>query len=226
MERRIDDNHRIGNTVTAGVLLLTSGLTINFLLERHNFLAVWVNSPYPVPSTDLFYPVLCVFLSLTGIVLVVGGTMRRTTIRKLRSYVFAVAVPLTVIYTLFVFGMQFISSGADRLGECPGFYDAAASSHVIPESQWRPHQPAIGCGVQRRGIFLSYYNDIGIDGVTEAAEQQQVLDRIAEHFRQAHTHPVQVMFRERGTWSVRQGKNGATFGSGRPGRLIRVVNIG
>jgi len=33
------------------------------------------------------------------------------------------------------------------------------------------------------------------------------------------------MFREKEIWSVRQGKN-ATFGSGRPSKLIRVVNIG
>jgi hypothetical protein len=103
---------------------------------------------------------------------------------------------------------------------------AAVSSNVIPESKWRPHHPAIGCGLERRGIFLSYYNEISVDGVTDAAAQQLVLDRIRDHYRQTHIHPVQVMFYENENWSVRKGKHGGTFGSGSPGKLIRVVNIG
>jgi hypothetical protein len=147
--------------IIIGLLLLASGLALNYLSERHNVFTIWENSAYPVSGLDVLYPPLCVFLSLTGIVLVVGGVIRRTTVRRLRSYVFAIVIPLTVLYALFSFGMQFIATGADRLGECPGLVQAAASSNVIPESQWRPgHQPAVGCGVERRGIFLSYYNDI------------------------------------------------------------------
>jgi hypothetical protein len=122
--------------------------------------------------------------------------------------------------------MQFIQTGADRLGECPGLYQAASSANVIPDSKVRPGQPAVGCGVERRGIFLSYYNDVSVYGVTDPTAQQSVLDRIGEHYRQAHTHPVQVVFFERENWSVRQGSNGATFGSRGPEKLIRVVNIG
>ena len=75
-------------------------------------------------------------------------------------------------------------------------------------------------------MYLSYYNDIAVLGVTDAAAQQRVLDGIAERFRQAHTHPVQVMFYDKENWSVRQLENGRTVGWGGPGKLIRIVNIG
>jgi hypothetical protein len=220
-----NSNQSDRNTVIIGILLLVSGLTLNYLFERHNVLAVWENSDYPVAWADLFYPPLCVFLSLTGIVLVVGGGIRRTTIRRLLRYAFAIVMPITVLYTLFSFAVQSIQTGSDRLGECPGLDQAASSSKVIPEAEWRPGHPAVACGVERRGIFLSYYNHVWVYGVTDAAMQQRVLDGIAEHFRRAHTHPVQVMFYEKENWSVREARNGAS-GSGGRGKLIRVVNIG
>jgi hypothetical protein len=219
--------HSDRNTIIIGLLLLASGPTMNYLFERHNVFKVWENSIYPISWADLFYPPVCVFLSLTGIALAVGGAISRTTTRRLLRHAFSIVIPMTVVYTLFNFSMQFIQTGADRLGECPGLDQAASSSNVIPESKWRSGHPAVGCGVQRRGIFLSYYNDIVVHGVTDAAAQQLVLDAVAEHFRQAHTHPVQVVFYEKENWSTRQLKNGATFGTSRgPNKLIRVVNIG
>ena len=44
---------------------------MNYLLERHNILKTWEGSPYPVSWADVFYPPLCVLLSLTGVVLMV-----------------------------------------------------------------------------------------------------------------------------------------------------------
>jgi hypothetical protein len=175
------------------------------------------------------YPPLCVLLSLAGVVMIFGGAMqhRRTTIRGLAQYVFVFVIPLTAAYALFAFAMQFLQTGADRLGECiGGLNQAAVSSNVIPESKSRPGHPAVGCAVERRGIFLSFYNVIQVEGVTDAAAQQLLLDRVAEYYRQAHTHPVQVMFYDREIWSVREWKNGTISRSGRPGKLIRVVNIG
>ncbi len=213
------------NPIAIGVLLLASGLALNYLFERHNIFKVRENSRYAISWADMFYPPLCVFLSLTGIALALGGLMRRATIRQLRPYVLAVAIPLTILHTLFSFGMQFIATGADRLGECPGLDQAAASSGLIPESKVTPGRPAVGCGVQRRGIFLSYYNDMAVFGVTDAPGQQRILDEVAEQLRQAHAHPVQVMFYERENWSVRKLENGRTFGSRGPQKLIRIVNI-
>lgn len=205
--------------------MLAGGLALNYLFERHNIFKLWENST-PVSWADVFYPPSCVFLSLTGIVLVVGGATSGTTTRRLLRRAFVIVIPLTILYTLFTFAMQFMQTGADRLGECPGLNQAASASNVIPVSKLRPDYPAVGCAVERRGIFLSYYNYLWVYGVTDAAAQQRVLDGIAEHFRQAHTHPVQVMFYDKENWSVRQLENGRTAISGRPSKLIRVVNIG
>jgi hypothetical protein len=219
-------DHSRWNPIVIGLLLLATGPAPNYLFERHNIFKLWENSPYPVSWADFFYPPVCLFLFLTGLVLAVGGAARRTDIRRLRPYVFAIVIPLTILYTLFSFGMQFVASGADRLGECPRLDQAAASSNVIPESKVTPGRPAVGCGVQRRGIFLSSYNDIAVFGVTDSGEQQRVLDEVAEQLRQAHTHPVQVMFYEKENWSVHKLENGRTLGSRGPQKLIRIANIG
>lgn len=221
-------NRNDRNQILIGLLFLGGGLALNYLLERHNVFKIWENSPYPISWSDLLYPPLCIFLCLTGITLAVGGVMHRTTVPQSRPYAFAIVIPLTVSYTLFSFGMQFMATGADRLGECPGLVEAAASSNVIPQSQWRPGQrAAVGCGVQRRGMFLSYYNDIWVYGVTDNSAQQLVLNAVVQHFRQAQTHPVQVVFLEKENWTVRQSTNSrVTFGSGLPSKLIRIVNIG
>lgn len=170
------------NPIVIGVLLLASGLALNYLFERHNILKVWENSVYPISWADLWYPPLCIFLCLTGLVLAIGGALRGAAIQRLRRYVLMIAIPLTLGYTLFSFAMQFMASGADRLGECPGLDEAASNSNVIPESKGRPGHPAVGCEVERRGVFLSYYNYIWVFGVTDAVAQQRVLDGVAEHF--------------------------------------------
>ena len=112
---------------------------------------------------------------------------------------FGMAIPLTVLYSLFFFAMQFIQTGADRLGECAGLDQAASSSRVIPMSNVMPGYAAVGCGVERRGIFLAFYNDMYVYGVTDTAAQEQVLESMAEHYRQARTHPVRVMFTKKKT---------------------------
>jgi len=207
-------------TVLAGLLLLASGLGANYLLERHNVFKLWEQSRYQISWSDAFYPPLCVFLAIAGILLLVGGGKRGF------WGAVGVAIPLTVIYSLFFFAMQFVQTGADRLGECPGLDQAASSSHVIPMSKVRPGYLAVGCGVERRGIFLAFYNDMSVYGVTDKAAQEHVLESIAAHYRQAHTHPVRVMFYEEENWSVRQGKNGVTFGSRGPEKLLRVASVG
>jgi hypothetical protein len=214
------------NPMLIGLLLLASGLALNYLFERNGIFRVWENSPYEVSALDGIYPPVCVFLSLTGIALVVGGAMSHAPIRRLLRQAFVIVIPLTILYALFAFGIHFVMTGADRLGECPGLDQAAASSNVIPESKVIPGHPAVGCGVERRGIFLSYYNSVGVFGVTDAAGQQRVLDEVAEQRRQAHTHPVRVLFYESENWLVHKLENGRTLGSRGPRKLIRVVNIG
>ena len=207
-------------------ILLIGGLILNIGFERHNPLKLWENSPYPISWADLFYPPLCVFLCLTGLVLMIDGLLRANTTWRALAYSAAIAIPITVLYTVFVYAMQFVATGADRLGECPGLDAAAASSNVIPESKWGTNRPAVGCAVERRGVFLSFYNDIDVYGVTDPPAQQQVLAKLAQEHERAQTHPLRVRFFERENVSVRQGKSGAVFRSAAPVKLIRVASIG
>jgi hypothetical protein len=203
-------------TLGVGVLLLATALTLNFLFERHILFESW---------RDLFFPAVCFLMFVTGIAVLVGGLVR-CRIKQLLYFAFPIVVSLTILYIVFYTLVQFIQTAPTVLGECPGLYQAAAATKVIPESKWRPGRPALGCEVERRGMFLSYYNTIGVHGVTEAAEQQSIVDNVTEYRRRAHTHPVRVMFYEKENWTVRQGKNGVTSGFGGPEKLIRVVNIG
>ena len=133
-----EGNHRTRNTVLIGMFLLASGPALNYLFEHHNIVKLWENSRYPISGADLFYPPLCVFLSLTGIALVVGGAISRVSIQRLIRRTFVVVISLTVSYTLFAFAMQLMQTGADRLGECHGLIQAASVSNVIPDSKQRP----------------------------------------------------------------------------------------
>lgn len=227
MSESSTNNSRIDRTAVAiGLALFVGGIALNYFLERHNTFKLWENSDYPISWADLLYPPICVLLCLTGIVLFLNGAFcNYHFLRSLRSSVIVALLP-TALYAAFVFGMQFIATGADRLGECPGLDQAAASSGVIPESLWMPHHPAVGCGVERRGIFLSYYNDIAVIGVTDAGDQQHVLDAIARQHRDAHTHPVQVSFLDKQYVSTREGARGVTLRTRTgPSKLLRIANI-
>ena len=208
-----------------GSILLAGGLILNYLLERHNVFVLWENSDYPVAWADLFYPPICVLMFLAGLVRLVRGEKYRAGLSQQLRYDVTVVVPLTVLYTLFMFVMQSVQTGSDRLGECGGLDEAASSSKMIPEARWSPGHAAVACGAQRRGMFLALYNQVWIYGVTDPTAQRLVLGRITEHYREARTHPVQVMFYEGSDWSShRQGSR--IVGSSSRRRLLKVVNIG
>jgi hypothetical protein len=187
MPDAVESVPRNGVTVMIGVLLLATALTLNYVAERHTLFENW---------GDLFFPTVCFLLFVTGAAVVIGGLVR-SQIKQLLYFASPIAISLTILYIGFYVGMQFIQTGADRLGECPGLYQAAASTNVIPESKWRPGRPALGCEVERRGMFLSYYNTVGVHGVTDAVAQQRVADNLTEYYRRSHTHPVRVMFYEK-----------------------------
>lgn len=188
---------RYNATILLGFSLLVGGLIFDYLFERHNIFKVLENSPYPVSGMDLVYPPICLFLSLTGLILLTAGSLGNSTFRGQFLSSIGLAIPLTVLYSIFFLGVQFIATGADRLGECPGLDEAAATSSVILPSQWRTGKLALGCAVERRGIFLSYYNDIDVYGAAGKIDQERVLDQLAEHYRRVHSHPVQVRFYEK-----------------------------
>jgi hypothetical protein len=218
-------NKHLKGTFT-GVVLLTAGLGLNYLLEHHNIFKLWENSDYPISWADFIYPPICLLLCLTGIALSFASLFLRDKFWELIGYSAAIAIPFTIVYIIFALGVQFVATGADKFGECAGLDQAAASTGVIPESTWRKGKPAVACGVQRRGIFFSYYNDMSVYGVTDAQAQQSVLDDITKLYRQAHTHPVQVRFLDMPHFSIREWTNSGTIGTKTgPSKLLRVVNI-
>ena len=207
-------------TPVTGLLLLAIGLGVNYLLDRHNVFMLWEQSGYQGSWSNVVYPHLCAFLVITGGLMLLGAAMRGPWVA------IGVAIPLTALYSLLFFAVQFAQTGADRFGECPGLSQAVSSTQVIPTSKVFPGNAEIGCGVERRGMFLALYNDMSIYGVTDPVAQEQVLKRITEHYRQAHTHSVRVRFYEDENWSVQQGRNGVAFGSRGPEKLIRVASVG
>ena len=117
-------NPRNRFTVGIGALLLATALILNFLFERHTLFESW---------GDLFFPAICFLLLVTGVVILIGGLARSRNDRLL-LFALPIVVSLTILYIAFYAGMQFVQTGGDRLGECPGLYEAAASANVIPTS--------------------------------------------------------------------------------------------
>jgi hypothetical protein len=210
-----ESDSTVKNTIGIGVLLLLSGLVLNYIFDRHSFGL----------RAELFLTVVPFFLAVTGVVLSIVGVTSLPLRRALRAALL-ISVPITILYVPFYVGVQFIQTGADRFGECTALDQAAAISNVIPESQWRPGHPAVGCSVERRGMFLSYYNQLTVYGVTDSVAQQKVLDGLTQYYRQAHTNPIQVKFYEKENWTVRRGKNGIGPGTRGPEKLIRVATVG
>ena len=220
------DRSRPKPAILIAPLLLAGGLALDWILERHNIFKLWENSSYPISWADMFYPPLCLWICLTGIMLLITRQPSAEMSRGVLLRTVALALPLVVLYTIVLGGMQFVASGADRLGECPDLDHAAARSNVIPESQWWKGRPAVGCAVERRGVFLSSYNDLAVYGVTEKESQQRVVDEVSKQYRQAHTHPVQIRFFDRENVITDKRANGVVFQKAGPTNLIRVVNIG
>lgn len=220
------DISRSKPAILIGPILLAGGVALDWALERHNIFKLLENSSDPISWADMFYPPLCVWICLAGMMLLI--TRQPSSEKNLGVLLRAVALalPLVVLYTIFDFGMQFVASGADRLGECPGLDRAASESEVIPESQWQTGHRAVGCAVERRGIFLSSYNDLTVFGVTHKGSQQRVIDEVSRQYEHAHTHPVQIRFFERENVFTNKASNGVVFQKAGPVKLIRIVNIG
>src|SRR5579864_8915828 len=114
------DRSRRKPAVLIAPLLLAGGLALDWIFERHNIFKLWENSSYPISWADMVYPPLCVWSCLTGIMLLI---IRQPFTEKTRGALLraaALALPLVVLYAIFVFGMQFVASGADRSRPCRG----------------------------------------------------------------------------------------------------------
>jgi vacuolar-type H+-ATPase subunit I/STV1 len=205
----------VKNTIGIGVLLMLSGLVLNYIFDRHSFGL----------RVELFLTIVPFFVTVTGVVLSIAGVTSLPSRRALRIALL-ISVPITILYVPFYVGVQFVQTGADRFGECTGLCQTAVASEVVPVSLSVPGKPAVFCSVERRGMFLSYYNQLTVYGVTDSVAQQKVLDGLTQHYRQAHTNPIQVMFYERENWTVRSGKSGVSSGARGPEKLIRVATVG
>jgi hypothetical protein len=207
--------HTNRSTVGIGLVLLLSGLVLNYVFARQNV----------GPRTELSLTIAPFFVAATGAALSIVGMARLPLQRALRTALL-IAAPITLLYAPLYIGMRFLRTGADLFGECTTVCQTAAASNVVPVSLSVPGQPAVFCSVERRGIFLSYYNRLAIYGVTDPAAQELVLRNLSDYYRATHINPLQVRFFERENWTVRQGKNGVSSGSRGHEHLLRVVNIG
>lgn len=141
---------------------------------------------------------------------------------------FVAATLLTVPYAAFYVGVQFIASGADRLGECPGLVRSIAASGVVTDkSPYPPGGLAIGCGNNRYGMLLSWYNDLSIYGVTDPASEERVLQALRDYRKKTYTRPLHIAFYQKENWSpLRVDANGKPWGGKRgPEDLLRVVTL-
>jgi hypothetical protein len=215
-----------------GVSLIAGGLLVNYVLEHRTFLKPGMLSPraYLGAWPDIFLPSLAFFLAVSGVILFAIG-VKRSVLPGTGQWrfwpAFLIAIPLAILYGVFYFGMQFIATGADRFGECPGLDEAANASHEIPESLLVPGEPAVGCAVERYGMFLSYYNDLAVFGVTDRAAQERVLRNLSDYQKEFHTSPIHVGFYEKqNLMPLQVDKQGKGWGwrSG-PEKLIRVVTL-
>jgi len=216
---KMKSRRRERTTVIAGIALLLGALGGNYLCERYAPLAILENSPYPVGLSDLIYPIICALFGFSGIVLILEYATAVSGCSFVRRM--AIILPPTLLYGFLVFAIQALQTGADEFGECPGLDQAATSSNVLPEAPWRPGSPAVACGVQRRGLFLAYYNQVRVWGVVDPDAQRAVREKLEQHCRRAYTHPTQVMFYRYVPFAKeRQGTN-----SWRHTRLVGIVNI-
>src|SRR5215472_7560652 len=215
--------------VLLGVILVAAGFLGNYMLEHRTFLRPGILSPrgYLGAWPDLLLPSLGFFLTVSGVILLAIGVKRLVLpgTGQWRFWpAFLLAALLTIPYGFFSFGMQFVATGADRLGECSGLDQAANASGEIADSLAFPDRPAIGCAVNRYGMFLSYYNDLSVYGVAHPAAQERVVQNLREYRKHTYTHPVHIAFYEKENWtSWYNPRNGVAGGQRRPEKLLRIV---
>jgi hypothetical protein len=218
--------------VLLGALLIVAGLSVNYVLEHHIFLKPGMLSPggYLGSWPDVYLPSLAFLLTVSGAILLGFGLKRhisRGTSKWRFLPAFLVAILLTIPYCAFYLGMQFISTGADRLGECAGLVQAANGSHDVPDSQSFPGEPAVGCALERYGMFLSYYNDLAVFGVTDSSAQTRVLQDLSDYREKFHTRPMHVAFYEKqNVMPLRFDKQGKSWGwQAGPAQLLRLATL-
>jgi len=212
--------------------LIFAGLLLNYISEIHSFIRLGVHPPGNTWGglPDLVIPIAAFYLTVAGLILfglALKNSPASKRLTKVAMVSLLISVPLTILYyAVFFVGMQWIASGADRLGECNGLDEIAASSNDIPQSLIASGRPAVGCAVERYGMFLSFYNELSVSGVTVESAQGRILKNLSDYKKVAHTHPIRVVFYEKENWTTwRHEKNGVSGGQRGPENIIRVATL-
>jgi hypothetical protein len=213
--------------VRLGLAVMIMGLLFNYVLEEHIFVRLGTKTAYGYAGgwPNLFLPIVAFYLSVAGFILFLFGLKGRAGFNNPLTTL-VISIVLTALYGAFYLGVQFIQTGADRLGECEGLNQAANSTNDLPESIIFPGRPAVGCSVERYGMFHSFYNDLSVTGVTSLGTQNHILENLSVYSRSAHTHRIHVTFWEKENWTTwHNDKNGASGGSSGPMTLIRTASV-
>lgn len=211
------------------ILLLLAGFVLNELPWYY----------FPSQLMDPWFPVVSVFLVVTGAACLVDGLLRLTgqsglfrvspsTSRPLRvilSIVWLVSVPSTAAYGVFYAGMRFMQSGSDRTGQCEGLNQVVALSELVPKFVLDPSRPAVGCGTWRFGMFFSPYNNITTYGITSRVDQDRILKTLSDYRASTPVLPIRVSFYEKENWSVQKFPSGASLQTRGPEKLLRVATV-
>lgn len=230
--------------VWTGLLLLLGGVLLNQVPWYHS-IGAW---------PDLLIPIGAFFIAATGVIFCLIGLARivrerefvrhgsttlgispfsaeQTTPTKSgrrRRFSFPVSilpVPLTVLFGLFYLGTQFTQTGADRTGQCQGLIQVFAGTGLVPQSAALAGRPAVGCGSERYGMFLTLYNSVSIRGIADHEKQDQLLRKLSNYQKQNHILPMRVFFYDKENWIEHSGKNGVAWGQRGREKLIRVATL-
>jgi hypothetical protein len=201
-----------------GICSLSLGVVVNYVAEGRSF----------GTGLDILLATIAFFLTITGLMLFIIALWRRLAAQSLfRSLLLtlAICIPLSAFYGAFYFGMQFLQTGADKYGECPGLVDAAAASNDVPTSELYSPKPAVYCGNERSGMFFWPYNSLSVFGVTDPVAQDRVVKNVSKYHREANTFSVRIAFYDRENRVQREGTRGAVWNGLGPMKIIRCVNL-
>ena len=215
--------------VSLSIFLVIGGLLLNEI--------PWYS--FPSRANDPWFPIVSFFLTVTGAAYLLDGLLQmsgrsgiiRAHVSGLRtqmvilSVVWLISIPSTAAFGVFYAGMRFMQTGADRTGQCEGLYHVAGLTGLIPKSVVSPSKPAIGCGSERYGMFLSQYNNVTIFGVNDKVEQDRILNALSDYRVSDRISPIRVSFYEKENWSVSTLPSGVVLQTRLPEKLVRVATV-
>jgi hypothetical protein len=201
-------------TVRIAALLLVIGFLLDYVALQQSF------GKWP----DLFFPSAAFLFVSTGVTLFffgLGANSVRRGLQKSLMMSLLISIPLSSVHAIYYAVFKMVETGADRYAQCSHLIEEANATGVIPEFPAQAGQPALGCAVERYGMFLMPYDVLSVYGVTGWAEQARLLQSLSNYRSADATLPIRVKFYEHYNWIQHQG-----WGErGQPERLLRVVYV-